>query len=393
MHSPLSTQSSSAVAVLAQAFLALELRQYRAMPPKRKADQLPTACEELKAQILKDGGEISSQSIAGVERALRQRAFSSLNSVLKKEFSDKFVEYTRMQDDDDRREWLAAFLVDPKSGGSVVRNDTKRTTKTAETGAKAWLTIEEYGGPRGCNSLEHATLRCEGGEFASRPHESPLMAAKKIKQYYVPIDVQDTWEKSKTDEALLRTESKIGAEDVENVKTMMENFDSVSVAKVANKRRKKTDGQGQKFEPPDSGGGKDDKELSAEEKKQLEAELARSQAAAALADTIKKAKQQYDKMNRELGEVRTIEDRIAQKTQWGDGPLNYLKSQTAIQKQNAEELFDMWAEMKGLGKDIDIDKSNEKRTAIQAKMTSVEEAYKEYKKTCLADFGKAKVEA
>eukprot|EP00959_Pyramimonas_sp_CCMP1952_P291705 6101440-Pyramimonas_sp.AAC.2 len=107
------------VAILTQAFLALFSWRHQDMPPKRKADQLPSACEELKDLIMKESGQVNAQSIAGVERSLRQRAFSSLNSVLKKEFAEKFAEYSKIQEDEDRREWLAAFLVDPKSGGSI----------------------------------------------------------------------------------------------------------------------------------------------------------------------------------------------------------------------------------------------------------------------------------
>ena len=47
---------------------------------------------------------------------------------------------------------------------------------------------------------------------------------------------------------------------------------------------------------------------------------------------------QYDKTNKELGEVSVIEDRIALKAQggWGEGPLNYLKEQTKLQRQKNE---------------------------------------------------------
>eukprot|EP00959_Pyramimonas_sp_CCMP1952_P276399 5777797-Pyramimonas_sp.AAC.1 len=48
-----------------------------------------------------------------------------------------------------------------------------------------------------------------------------------------------------------------------------------------------------------------------------------SEASQAFAKVLKEAKAQYDKMNRELGEVTIIENRISTKMgdSWGDGPL------------------------------------------------------------------------
>ena len=122
------------------------------------------------------GGGEAQDGIAGVERKLRMRAFSALNSVLKSTNVEKYVEYSKLKDDVDRRQWLAAFLVDPASGGSIARNTVEREITTAESGKHAWMTIEEFGGPKGINSLGRARRRCAGGEFPFRAHESSVLA-------------------------------------------------------------------------------------------------------------------------------------------------------------------------------------------------------------------------
>eukprot|EP00959_Pyramimonas_sp_CCMP1952_P413171 8657956-Pyramimonas_sp.AAC.1 len=105
------------------------------MAPKRNPNQLPSACEELKHALTVGGLEVNEASIRGVERKLRQRAFSALNSVLKTTHPEKFLEYSKLALDEDRRSWLAAFLVDPASGGScIATNSTSRTSKRKESG-------------------------------------------------------------------------------------------------------------------------------------------------------------------------------------------------------------------------------------------------------------------
>eukprot|EP00959_Pyramimonas_sp_CCMP1952_P044858 937110-Pyramimonas_sp.AAC.1 len=155
------------------------------MPPKRKAHELPSACEELKALL---GSEVAALGIAGVEHAVRKKAFSSLNSTLKNTHPDKYNQYQQLHTDEERRNWLAAFLIDPASGGSTATNTVSREVSRKEKTVGQWMTIDEYGGPKGINNMEHAKARCEAGEFTERPHESPILAAKDIKQYYVTIE-------------------------------------------------------------------------------------------------------------------------------------------------------------------------------------------------------------
>ncbi|CAK0801347.1 unnamed protein product [Prorocentrum cordatum] len=327
------------------------------MPPKTPLDQLPSACEELKRELLKDGGSITGEVIAGVERSLRSRAFSSLNTVLKSSHSEKYVEYGKLGGDEERREWLAAFIVGPKSGGSIMRNETSRSSSFIEKGEHAWMTIEEYGGPMGINSPAH-----------------------------------DAWEKRRTESATLTTQAEVPEDSVEDIKSMMENHGSVVVPQVQppSKKRRKGNEAGSGSAAGSAGGGAPEKTLTEDEKKTLEDEKTLAEAESNFKDAIKRAKVQYDKVQRELGEVNVIEDRMAAKTSWGEGPLNYLRSQTQVQKDNNDVLFKVWADMKKIDKLDEVKSYADQTKTITDKMKEVDDAYKTYRKDVLADFAKLK---
>ena len=53
--------------------------------------------------------------------------------------------------------------------------------------------------------------------------------------------------------------------------------------------------------------------------------------------TLKSAKSLYDKMNRELAEVRLVEARLASQP-WGKGALEYLQENTKVQLADCSEM-------------------------------------------------------
>eukprot|EP00959_Pyramimonas_sp_CCMP1952_P261611 5470175-Pyramimonas_sp.AAC.1 len=282
------------------------------MPPKRRPDQLPAACEELRAALVKEGGDVTAAGIAGVERGLRQRAFSALNSALKASNAEKYVEFAKLKFDEEKRQWLSAFLIDPKSGGSLMTNTVERSVASIERGSWAWMTVEEFGGPRGCNSMEHARKRCEGKEFLERPHESPILADEGVKQYYCPLNHEDAFTKTKTESVALETKTDLPEDSVDDIRAMMENHGSITVPTLPNtKRRRKDISPSGSGATPSKADAEEHTDLSPEDKAKLELEKQLAEAQSRLKDVVKKAKVQCDKVNKELGEVGAIEDRIA----------------------------------------------------------------------------------
>ena len=61
---------------------------------------------------------------------------------------------------DEKRDWLAAFILEPESGGHTIKNSFSRTVDNTKGSLKKWMTIDEYGGPRGAyaDSLESSSF-------------------------------------------------------------------------------------------------------------------------------------------------------------------------------------------------------------------------------------------
>ena len=124
------------------------------MPAKRKPTELPTAVQQLKDAL--GGKPITADSIASLPADLRKNAFSALNSTLKATMPDVHAQYSEEKNLASKREWLAAFTIDPSSGGATAKNINKRTHKNAEEEDIMWLHESELSGPKYLNSESHA---------------------------------------------------------------------------------------------------------------------------------------------------------------------------------------------------------------------------------------------
>ena len=59
---------------------------------------------------------ITAESIGKLDPQSRRKAFTALSGVLAASFKDKVGAYKELEDDEKKREWLAAFIIDPNSG-------------------------------------------------------------------------------------------------------------------------------------------------------------------------------------------------------------------------------------------------------------------------------------
>ena len=74
----------------------------------------------MKSLLKGKGLEPTTENLGGVDHAVRNKAFSALNYVLKSTFPGKYKEYSGLDDDTKKREWLSSFMMDPASGGFEV---------------------------------------------------------------------------------------------------------------------------------------------------------------------------------------------------------------------------------------------------------------------------------
>ena len=132
-----------------------------AMAPKRAADKLPKPCEELKEKLKEMGLECTGENLLKLPTSLRSKSFSALASTLSTRFEGKHAQFKKLEKEEQKRDWLAAFVLDPSTGGSCT-NTTTRTHDYVQQTRVLWVTEEQYSGPLFLNSVEHARIALAG---------------------------------------------------------------------------------------------------------------------------------------------------------------------------------------------------------------------------------------
>ncbi|CAK0820370.1 unnamed protein product [Prorocentrum cordatum] len=345
------------------------------MPPKRPADQLPKPMMEAADALKAQGLEVTGENLASLPHALRVKAFSSLNTALNTRFQDKAVLFKNLQDDNDKREYLASFMIDPKSGGTMT-NKSSREVIEKTTKKVLWVTLEQYGGPLFLNSMEHAKIALEGEP--SRPHENKKLADTGAQQFRVEV-TEEVFEKVLEESAELAKQVELSAEEFEPVANVLKDKDlsGPSSADGSTKPPMKRRRQSRRATPaatePDPPAGPD---------------LATKASQESLAKELSELKKFYDKSKKELGEAKLIEQKLASKA-WGGAATDYLKE--AVDKMRTEmgQAFNFWAETKGKTHANNQERDADSASA-KAMLTEKKREYDTFKTNTLSEFLKFK---
>ena len=99
----------------------------------------------------------------------------------------------------------------------------------------------------------------------------------------------------------------------------------------------------------------------------------------------------YDKIHRDLSAVGIIEARLKQKKWCSEGPLNFLKEETAKVRAALDEMFEKWVAAKSTDlnnmSDTEIDIWVQEQEKIMHAMT---DQFKTYSRETLSEFSKMK---
>ena len=129
------------------------------MAPKRKAGDVPKPIEDAKAMLVAAGKEMSIEAIGDLDHPTRNKAFGALRTHLANCFPEKHKDFLAVTDELKKREWLATFMIDPISGGSIKTgfNETTVSVETADGWKYAWLVESALGGPHWLNNPDLAS--------------------------------------------------------------------------------------------------------------------------------------------------------------------------------------------------------------------------------------------
>ena len=142
----------------------------------------------LAKQLLAEAGkEVSADAL---REALTTKQYNNLCNVFRQSMSPQAKnDYKELKTDDERRQWTAAFVLDP---ALVAAEGFKRTSVfKSETNVEdeMWLTLDQLQGPQFLNSKDHALALVEAGELEERPHEFSSLAQRGIKQYRFSVSM------------------------------------------------------------------------------------------------------------------------------------------------------------------------------------------------------------
>ena len=153
-------------------------------PPETPEKELPRTVSKVRQQLLEKGFSIDRKlSGAELHQAIDGKQLNVLASGFRQGMQGKVKEDYKGLTTEDRRNWLAQYLLDPFTGVSHGFSSTTASDSRYNKAKGSWVTQAQLSGPDWLNSEEHAKTLVEGGNLKSRPHEEPLLAAHGVLQY------------------------------------------------------------------------------------------------------------------------------------------------------------------------------------------------------------------
>ena len=147
------------------------------------AANLPASAQKVVDNLRANGVEITGE---GLKNALShpemKRLYSTMEYHNNQHNRDAADAYRNQRlSTNDRRQWLARFLLRPASGGCVGVSEHQAVHDELDVEDENWLTLDTLSGPVYFNNFDHAKIVC--ATLPSRPHENVGLAAEGVMQY------------------------------------------------------------------------------------------------------------------------------------------------------------------------------------------------------------------
>ena len=334
------------------------------------ADALPKACEEFKRVLEENGGDINPDAVATKQFAsLRNKASISMRNHLERHNSAKFQEYSALTTSAARQEWLADYLLDPKTGGSVGRNWTERTLNTIDSEREVWLTVDELASPRWLNSRENAEIAIKS--LVSRPHDNASLRSEGILQYHW---FQKAIDKNKT---LTQGVSVTTSADC----------NTESALEVAEHTR---DDRSPGYSKP----GRAAKRAKVQELPNDPKTRFWQEAIERLGKSVSTLKAAHDRVSRDLSSVHVIESKLKAKKWDTSGPIDFLHAEAQKVRDVNEQMLKHWldgkAHLSAVTKDTHVEDIARNASGCEEKTKELMDLFKKFSKETLQEFSKSK---
>lgn len=140
---------------------------------------------QLARLAIKDKGiDLAGLTGDDLKNALTTKELNSLCCTFRNKLGPEAkADYQHLTADEDRRKWVAQFVIDPNCCTKEGYNRNAAWIQETKRVKEHWLTQTQLASSQWLNSEEQAEALCQSGNLESRPHEYPALAAKGILQY------------------------------------------------------------------------------------------------------------------------------------------------------------------------------------------------------------------
>ena len=239
-----------------------------------ESEKIPKSVVRCRSYLASIGKPITAETMKLLPQDLQNLAGNLLRSRLN---DAQKVKYKALENDHEKRQWLAMFLSDPKVGSKKGFNEHFAFDGVQNQKDEQWLLETQIASPQWLNSPELAKMLCASGELEEQPSQYKVFADMGLKEFKMSAAILRRltgWQ----DKAGASSSSEIGAEEYEQIR------DGIKRSMVEGGKPKQKATKKQKKEDTE-----DDKKLKATLKER--------------GKSLQKLKSVCDKIHRELNEA------------------------------------------------------------------------------------------
>lgn len=219
------------------------------MPKRAAATSSDCSAAKLPKSVAAAQAILKGKNLECTGPALKEnldaKAYLAVTSAFRSACSDKQAEqYRLLQNDAERRDFVAQFVMDPVEFKAVGRNKVTVSNETLDESQGQWLMECQIASSKFLNDDALAKTLCASGELPSRPHEFECFRKQDLKQYFFKRSLIKTLTGVK-DEATVEIDSSLTKAEYAEVADGMRDSMGKSITK------KKTQKKPKEADPPE----------------------------------------------------------------------------------------------------------------------------------------------
>ena len=301
----------------------LPIGVWPAMAPKGSKKVEGVQGKQLKDKLAEAGETIDATNLKNEIDSMTQKDRDKLASSLTFSLKGDPFKLKQYKSAKDKRSWMVDYVLDPTLAKYEVTNEHAVEQSTVDEDDGLWMTLSEYGGPKGINDMNLARIAI--ADYDSRPHkQSPSLRAAGVKQYKVWTD-RTTMLNANRFKSAVKGTAELGEDQAV---AAIERMQTASGSDTPNQRVQEAVETATTSARARTSGGKR-RRLGGEEPAQLSED---DKAFKAFLDNktkqMKGVKSAIDKYRIELKDVSMTKDKVAQKAGWGKQAAIFLQEKT-----------------------------------------------------------------